>query len=142
MHGAKPCASPITPSDSLSKFKDVPKADPLLYRSSVGALQFAVITRPDITFAVNKSSQFMHSPTDEHWKVVKRILCYLKGTITHGIQIHAKSPFQLHAYTYLDGVGCSDDRRSTSGFCVFFGTNILSWGSKKQHTVARYSTEE
>lgn len=126
MSGAKPCASPITPADSLSKNDGVPMTDPFLYRSTVGALQYATITRPDITFAVDKASQFMQSPSEKHWDVVKRILRYLKGTITHGIQIHAKSPLQLHAYTDSDWAGCPDDRRSTSGFCVFLGTNLLS----------------
>ncbi len=81
------------------------------------------------------------SPTDEHWGAVKRILRYLKGSVDHGLLISNRSSFELHAYTDADWAGCPDDRRSTSGFCVFLGTNLLSWGSKKQHTVSRSSTE-
>nr|KYP61698.1 hypothetical protein KK1_016206 [Cajanus cajan] len=47
--------------------------DPTLYRSVVGALQYATITRPEIAFDVNKVSQFMCSPMEEHWKAFKRI---------------------------------------------------------------------
>jgi histone deacetylase 1/2 len=58
---------------SLSIHDGDPFEDPKLYRSVVGALQYATITRPDIAFAVNKVSQFMHSPTSSHWIAVKRI---------------------------------------------------------------------
>lgn len=58
---------------SLSIHDGDPFEDPKLYRSVVGALQYATITRPDIAFAVNKVSQFMHYPTSSHWIAVKRI---------------------------------------------------------------------
>lgn len=59
--------------------------DAALYQSIVGALQYLTITRPDIAFAVNKVCQFMHKPTLPHWIAVKRVLCYLKSTINHGL---------------------------------------------------------
>lgn len=80
-------------------------------------------------------------PTDAHWGAVKGIICYLKGTIHHGLHIHASSSFDLHAYSDADWARCLDDRRSTTGFCTFLGSNLLSWGSKKQHTVSQSSTE-
>jgi hypothetical protein len=73
----------------------------------------------------------MHSPIDAHWNGVKCILRYLKGTLSHGLHIRAHSSFDLHAYSDADWASCPDDRCSTSGFCVFLGTNLLSWGSKK-----------
>lgn len=56
--------------------------DPVLYRSIVGALQYVAITRPRISYSVNKISQFMAQPFLEHWKVVKSIICYLKGFLS------------------------------------------------------------
>ncbi|GJZ39031.1 uncharacterized mitochondrial protein-like protein [Tanacetum coccineum] len=60
-------------------------ANPTLYRSLVGALQYLTITRPDLSYAVNQASQFLHAPTDAHFQSVKRILRYVKGTITYGL---------------------------------------------------------
>jgi hypothetical protein len=141
MDSAKPCSTPFSTSDTLSKFDGNPMADPHTYRSIVGALQYAIITRPDISYVINKASQFMHSPTDEHWNGVKRILRYLKGTLFYGLHIRVNSSFDLHAYSDADWAGCPDDRRSTSGFYVFLGSNLLSWGFKKQTTVSRSNTE-
>ena len=64
-------------------------SDPTLYRSVVGALQYSTITRPELSFAVNKVSQFMANPLESHWTAVKRILRYLKGSLHHGLLLKA-----------------------------------------------------
>lgn len=141
MQASTPCPSPMAPNTSLSRFDGDPFPDPHLYRSIVGALQYATLTRLDISYAVNKVSQFMHSPSTVHWGAVKRILRYLNGTLSHGLVLKPVSTFVLNAYSDADWAGSLDDRKSTSGFCVYLGPNILSWGSKKQATVSRSSTE-
>jgi Reverse transcriptase (RNA-dependent DNA polymerase)/gag-polypeptide of LTR copia-type len=141
MTSAKPCQTPIESGKQLSKFSGTKMKDSLLYRSIVGALQYATITRPDIAFAVNKAAQFMAEPTDLHWQLVKRILRYLKGTITHGLHFVSSPKLSLHAYCDADWAGCPDDRKSTGGFAVYLGRNLISWSSKKQPTVSRSSTE-
>lgn len=51
----------------------------------VGALQYATLTHPEISYSVNKACQFMHSPTTTHWQLVKRILRHLKGIVSYSL---------------------------------------------------------
>jgi histone deacetylase 1/2 len=144
MENCKPIGSPMVSSCRLSKFGTDTMNDPSLYRSTVGALQYATLTRPDIAFSVNKVCQFMAHPLESHWRAVKRILRYLKGTMSHGLLLYpspSSPPFSLRAYSDADWATDQDDRRSTSGSCIYFGSNLISRGSKKQPLVARSSTE-
>jgi histone deacetylase 1/2 len=111
------------------------------YRSMVGALQYLTLTRPDISYAVNKVCQYLHAPTTVHWTAAKRILRYVKHTIGIGLTFLKSQSTLLSAFSDADWAGCVDDRRSTGGFAVYFGPNLISWSAKKQATVSRSSTE-
>ncbi|KAJ4753743.1 hypothetical protein LUZ62_088148 [Rhynchospora pubera] len=138
---AKHSPSPMSTSISLSNEDSAPFDNPQLFRSIIGALQYATLTRPDITFAVNKVSQFMQHPIENHWTAVKRILRFLCGTIKHGLHVQAASNLDINAYCDADWAGCPVDRRSTTGFCIYLGKNLISWSAKKQPTISRSSTE-
>jgi hypothetical protein len=116
-------------------------ADATKYRSIVGALQYLTLTRLDLSFAVNKVCQFLHTPTDEHWAAVKRILRYVKGCIKVDLKIAKNSSLLVSAFSDADWAGCLEDRRSTGGYAVFLGANLVSWSAHKQPTVSRSSTE-
>lgn len=73
--------------------------------------------------------------------LLKQIMRYIKGTITHGLHIHKSSVHQLTAYSDADWAGCSSTRRSTSGYGVFLEDSLISWSSKRQATVSRSSAE-
>lgn len=102
MHDSKPCSTPMAVGSSLSTDDNPPFEDPHLYRSVVGALQYATLTRPDLSFAVNKVSQFMHRPSIDHWTAVKMILRYIHGTMNDGLVFSSTSPLTLHAYSDAD----------------------------------------
>uniref|UniRef100_A0A2N9ISY4 Reverse transcriptase Ty1/copia-type domain-containing protein n=1 Tax=Fagus sylvatica TaxID=28930 RepID=A0A2N9ISY4_FAGSY len=138
MHEAKPVSSPLASSTVLSKFGGTALSDPSTYRSVVGSLQYLSLTRPDLAFAVNKVCQYMSHPTDDHWSAVKRILRYLKHTIHHGLLLHRTTTFSLQAFSDADWASCPDDRRSTTGYCIYLGRNLISWTSRKQRTQTPY----
>ncbi|GAU28846.1 hypothetical protein TSUD_21830 [Trifolium subterraneum] len=144
MESANGMPTPMVSSLKLSKVGSNPIEDPSLYRSIVGALQYATLTRPEISFAVNKVCQFLSNPLEDHWKAVKRILRYLSGTLHHGLLLQAapsNQPLPLVGFCDADWASDPDDRRSTSGACIFIGPNLVSWWSKKQTLVARSSAE-
>ena len=107
----------------------------------VGALKYLTLTRPDISSAVNKACQKMHQPTTQDWSDLKHLLRYPKGTILFGILLSRKSEQFISAYSDSDWAGSTIDRRSTGGYLVYLGRNLISWCSKKQQIVARSSSE-
>ena len=141
MHEAKPVSSPMSSSTVLSQHSGTSLSDSSAYRSVVGSLQYLSLTRPDIAFAVNKVCQFMHNPTEDHWSAVKRILRYLKHTIHHCLFLHRETTFTIQAFLDADWTSCPDDKRSTTGYCLYLGRNLLSWTSRKQRIVFCSSTE-
>ena len=141
MIGANIVSTPLALTEPLKLVDGSAPTDATKYRQIVGSLQYLSLTRPDVSFAVNKLSQYMHRPTTLHWNAVKRVLRYLKGTQNHGLLIRRHSSPHLHAFADADWAGDLDDRRSTTVYVVFYGSTPISWSSKKQHTIARSTTE-
>jgi len=111
------------------------------FRSIIGSLQYLSFTCPDICFIVNKLSQFMHKPSQNHWTTTKHLLRYLKKTTFHGIQISKTGAPSLNTFSDADWAGNLDDRSSTSAYICFLGDTPISWKSNKQQAIARSSAE-
>nr|GEZ66488.1 ribonuclease H-like domain-containing protein [Tanacetum cinerariifolium] len=83
----------------------------------------------------------MHDPREPHLAYLKWVLRYICGTLDHGLQLYVSATSQLNAYTDANWAGCPVTRRSTSGYCVFLGDNMLSWSAKRHVTLPRSSVE-
>nr|GEZ05663.1 ribonuclease H-like domain-containing protein [Tanacetum cinerariifolium] len=114
MLNCNPCRTPIDTENKLGP-EGSPVTDPTLYRSLVGSLQATPYA-------------------------MKCVLRYLRGTTDLGLHLFRSTTSQLIAYSDADWVGCPATRRSTSGYCVFLGDNLLTWSSKRQDT-SRSSAE-
>jgi hypothetical protein len=111
MSKCKTVGTPLPMSEQYSAYKGTPldTKEATRYRSIVGALQYLTLTRPDISFSVNKVCQFLHNSTSVHMMAVKRILRYIQGTIKWGIQFLKGSSLMVSAFSDADWVGCRDD---------------------------------
>ena len=83
----------------------------------------------------------MFFPTVDHWAAVEHILCYLKGALRRGILYSNHGHNRLECFTDADWAGSKEDKRSTIGYCIFVGRNLVSWKSKKQSIVFRSTAE-
>ncbi|VVA40491.1 PREDICTED: Retrovirus-related Pol poly from, partial [Prunus dulcis] len=100
MSSCRACATPCKPHTQVLQTDGEPLADPTMFRSLVGALQYLTFTRPDLAYAVNHVCQYMNNPTEVHYFLVKH------------------------------WAGDINTRRSTTGCVVFLGCNPISWQSK------------
>ncbi|GJS06006.1 ribonuclease H-like domain-containing protein [Tanacetum coccineum] len=140
MVNCNPSRTPIDTESKLGSDGD-PVSDPTLYRSLAGSLQYLTFTRLDISYAVQQVCLYMHDPREPYFSALKRILRYVRGTLDYGLQLFSSFTTDLVAYSDADWDGCPTTRRSTSGYCVFLGNNLLSWSSKRQPTLSRSSVE-
>jgi hypothetical protein len=83
----------------------------------------------------------MHDPFEPHLTTAKRILQYLQGTLNHDLLLHRAFTSDRIVYTDADWVGCPDTHRSTLGYAVLLGDNLVSWSVKRQNVISRSSAE-
>lgn len=140
MENASPCPTPMITGRHFTVEGEKLK-DPTVFRQAIGGLQYLTHTRPDIAFSVNKLSQYMSSPTTDHWQGIKRILRYLQGTINYCMHIKPSTDLDITGFSDADWATSIDDRKSMAGQCVFLGETLISWSSRKQKVVSRSSTE-
>jgi hypothetical protein len=143
--GLTDCNPALTPMEEklkLSCDSTTEEVDAMQYRRLVGSLCYLAHTRPDMAFSVGYVSRFMQRPTTKHQQAVKRIICYVAGTLDHGLY-YPRCPGEAHLVGYNDSdhAGDIDTSKSTSGVLFFFGNCLVSWQSVKQQVVALSSCE-
>ena len=131
----------MDPNLKLSQEYDDLLDDSLRYRRMIRKLLYLTITRPDLSYSMNHLSQFLANPRVPHLQAAYHVLEYIKSTVGQGLFFSTTSCVQLRAFADADQAACPNTHRSISGFCVFIGESLVSWKSKKQHTISRSSAK-
>ena len=111
------------------------------YRGLIGSLLYLTASRPNTMFSTCLCARFQANPKESHLIAVKLIFKYLKGPPNIGIWYPKGTGFDLIGYTDSDFPGCKIERKSSSGSCQFPGRRLVSWYSKKQHSVSTLTVE-
>jgi len=137
-----PSALRLTPTGSVSD-PNSPPCDPTLYRSLVGSLMYALLTRPDVSTPVSMLARFMSAPLKIHMDSALRVLGYLRSTIDLCLHYHPSSTPspQLKCYVDSDWAADAATRRSRYGYAIYLGSALLCWRSKL-HSAITLSTAE
>nr|XP_016461238.1 PREDICTED: uncharacterized mitochondrial protein AtMg00810-like [Nicotiana tabacum] len=153
LSGANPVGTPLEMNQKLTSvyydtwlhnhnvIADEKLKDPSIYQGLVGRLLYLTMTRPDLAFAVQVLSQFMHCPKDPHLEYALRVVKYTMAEPGLGVLMPAESISKLTAYCDLDWGACVETKRSVTGYLVKFGGSLISWKSNKQENVFRSSVE-
>ncbi|GKV40993.1 hypothetical protein SLEP1_g48576 [Rubroshorea leprosula] len=141
MDQCKSAPTPLIQNSKLIAEDGYEKTDASIYRSLVGSLLYLTTTRLDLMYAASLLFRFMHSPSQAHFGVAKRVLRYLKGTSNYGLWFEKHKHGILHCFSNSDCARSHEDAKSTTGFVFFFGSIVFSWMSRKQEVVAQSTTE-
>jgi hypothetical protein len=141
MDDCKPSPSPFQSGVKIYATCTSPEVDATLYRQLVGSLLYFTHTRPNLSFVVGLVARYMQTPCESHWKVDKRILRYVRGTVQFGIHYSSGGTPLLVGFTDSDWVGNTDDRKSTAGYVFSLGSGPVTWACKKQQAIALSSAE-
>ncbi|KAJ9548514.1 hypothetical protein OSB04_021057 [Centaurea solstitialis] len=114
LSGSKPTPSPMTTANPLYANDSPAFSDPIKFRQII--VDHGMLIR-------KTSSTQLQAFTDSHWQ---------------GSKVFSSS---LTAFSDADWAGYPDDRRSTGGFAIYLGSNLISWTARKQRTMSRSSTE-
>jgi len=145
-HGMANCNPAKTPmgNDIQLPILNEPEVDITEYQRCIGSLMYLMIcTRPDIAYSVGVLSRHVSCPGKAHMQAVKRIFRYLRGTSQYRLEYHSddKAVSEVQVFVDSDWAGDRVDRKSISGFVVMFEGGAVSWGSKKQMSVALSTVE-
>jgi hypothetical protein len=141
MEDSKAIAMPMSTTTTLDTDEEGEHVDQKEYRSMIGSLLYLTATRPDIQFLVCLCACFQASPRNSHRQAVKRIFRYLRHTPDFSLWYSVSSSLALHGFSDANFAGCRLDRKSTSGTCQLLGSSLVSWSSRKQSSVAQFTTE-
>nr|GEX25899.1 ribonuclease H-like domain-containing protein [Tanacetum cinerariifolium] len=112
-----------------------------IHMSNYNATRTPVDTKSKLGSDGDPICLHMHDPREPHLASLKWVLCHVRDTLDFKLQLYASPTSSLVAYTNVDWAGCPTTRGSTLGYCVFFGDNLFSWSSKRQHELSHSSAK-
>jgi hypothetical protein len=136
----------LKPSEE-NKEKALSEKEQSRYRSGVGTLlQFSNKTRPDITNFVRELSKGMDKASKTAEKEMFRVIKYLQQSQNNGLKLQPTSNLEngfwkLQMYSNSDWASSRQDRKSITGFVMFFQASAIIWKSQAPKTVSLSSTE-
>ena len=133
--------NPVVPGFKIMKDEGGVEVDSTMFKRIVGSLMYLTATRPDMMYVVSLISRFMERPTELHLNAAKRVLRYLKGTMSFGLFYRKGEKQELIGYIDSDYAGDQDDRKSTSWYVFMLSSGAVSWSSKKQLVVTLSTTK-
>jgi len=137
---SKPIHTPIDPGTILDASQCPDKAIEHPYREACGSVLWpAIISRPDVSFAIGLLTQFMQNPSEEHWKAIRRVIKYLHTTKNLWLTFGGPNA-QILGFTDADWASQAH-RHSISGFAFKIGCGAVTWSSRKQSIVALSTAE-
>jgi len=102
IENCKPTTTSMNKKDKFSKENGTNKVDGEKFGNLIGCLMYLMAIRLDILYATSLLSRFMHCPSEIHLRAVKRILRYIKGTISFGVQFQSNQKLRLHCFSDSD----------------------------------------
>ncbi|XP_019236118.1 PREDICTED: uncharacterized protein LOC109216423 [Nicotiana attenuata] len=141
MEASKVIDTPIATATRLDMDESCSPVNQTMYIGIIGSLLYVIASRPDIIFSVGLCARFQSNPKESHLKAAKRILRYLEGTQDLVLYYPSGDNFNLIGYADADYAGYLVDRKSTSGMALFLGSCLISWGTRKQNSVALSTIE-
>nr|GEU89225.1 uncharacterized mitochondrial protein AtMg00810-like [Tanacetum cinerariifolium] len=131
MESCDPVGTSMEIKDKLDLDQNGTPVEATKYHNMIGALMYLTSSRQDIVHATCLCAQYQAKPTEKHLKEVKRIFCYLRGTVNTGLWYTKDSGFKLTGFSDADYAGCKDAFKSTFSGAQFLGEKLVSWSSKK-----------
>lgn len=141
MIGCVPTNTPMEENHKINEDGNSDRVDTSSYQRLVGGLIYLSHTRPVITYVVGILSRYLHASRIKHQEAAYQVLLYLKKAPGWGTLFSRYSHLMIEVFTDADWAGCHDDRKSTIGYCMFVGGNLVAWRNKKQNIVARSSAK-
>ena len=127
----KPASTPVKANVDLWFDGSHTLDDSRRYKRLIEKLIFLTLTRPDIIFAVEALSRFMHQPR-VHWTTTLRILAFVKSYLGKGLLYKKREHIRISGYSDYGYAGDKKDRKSTTEYCIFVRENIVTGGARNK----------